>query len=428
MADNTIIIRIIADIASFREALKESGRLVEDLAQSSAHLPNITGDHDVFAPMEEAARRAEAAMRESYGDLAGLGARAGEIYGAATLGSETWIQILQDAFRAGETAQARIAIAEETLREQESVTGAREEQQRSGGQYQAELNAIADPSTAMQGIDSVLAPMSSSLQEFFRSTVQGTRTVSQAFKEMLRSLALEFATSGIKAGLMGGGKSSPWSAIFGTHGEDGGLEGVLLKALKGGWATTLGQMAAEARSWLSKVTSIFSGLTPAFGAIVNGMSSMWRAFTSAASLAAGILSSILRSNALKQASAAAVGTFSQVMQTVPPPASFILAPAAAAAAFGGTISLAAFEVGGLVPRDMLALVHRGEVVVPTSFADLLRSGQIGFGGGEVHLHYAPVFHVAGGRETARTLGADVENVFDMVRGGIRAGRHLRSRY
>ena len=50
--------------------------------------------------------------------------------------------------------------------------------------------------------------------------------------------------------------------------------------------------------------------------------------------------------------------------------------------------MASFDVGSWnLPGDMVAKVHQGEMTIPKTFADDLRSnGGLGGGGGDVHLH------------------------------------------
>lgn len=72
-----------------------------------------------------------------------------------------------------------------------------------------------------------------------------------------------------------------------------------------------------------------------------------------------------------------------------------LAPAAAASTFADTMSWASalgLAVGAWeIPQDMRAIIHKGEMVVPRTFAEGLR-GARGFGGGDVSMHYAPTIN------------------------------------
>ena len=107
----------------------------------------------------------------------------------------------------------------------------------------------------------------------------------------------------------------------------------------------------------------------------------------AAQAAAG--SATIASDAMQ----AAAGTYAAVAQI--PLVGPFLAPAAAAGAFAAVMaydSLASLDVGAWnVPRDMIANIHQGEMVVPQNFASGLRGANLG-GGGDVHATYAPTIH------------------------------------
>jgi hypothetical protein len=88
--------------------------------------------------------------------------------------------------------------------------------------------------------------------------------------------------------------------------------------------------------------------------------------------------------------------YAQVMAAVPYPANLALAPAQAAAAMGVIqgvgIPLATFDMGGLVPEDMIAQVHKGEYISTASDTQRALSG--GGGSSEVHIHIdGPVYGV-----------------------------------
>jgi hypothetical protein len=71
------------------------------------------------------------------------------------------------------------------------------------------------------------------------------------------------------------------------------------------------------------------------------------------------------------------------------PVGVVLGAASAAATFAGIMALSSFDVGGLVPRTQLAMVHGGERVLTerqnTTFERLVQGG----GGGDTHYHAAP---------------------------------------
>lgn len=94
---------------------------------------------------------------------------------------------------------------------------------------------------------------------------------------------------------------------------------------------------------------------------------------------------------LHDAKAAAAGAYSAVAGI--PFVGPILAPIAAGAAFAAVM---AFEKGGNVPTDTLAMLHKNEMVLPANIAEGVRSmtanqntNQSTVFGAPVHFHYAP---------------------------------------
>ena len=75
----------------------------------------------------------------------------------------------------------------------------------------------------------------------------------------------------------------------------------------------------------------------------------------------------------------------------------VLAPAAAAAAYAGTMAVAAFDIGAWsIPHDQLAMVHRNELVMPAAeagaFRSLLSGAANGGGSPSRSVTVAPNFH------------------------------------
>lgn len=73
---------------------------------------------------------------------------------------------------------------------------------------------------------------------------------------------------------------------------------------------------------------------------------------------------------------------------------WILGPIAGAAAFAACMAMS-YDVGtGSVPSDMAANIHKGEIIIPRTFSDGLRTGQLTLGGpaassgggGDFHMH------------------------------------------
>jgi hypothetical protein len=100
----------------------------------------------------------------------------------------------------------------------------------------------------------------------------------------------------------------------------------------------------------------------------------------------------------RQAGIAGAGAYASVMTSVPFPANVAAAPAAMAAAIAsvmGNLTLVS-AAGGIesVPNDMFAQIHKGESVIPESYASGLR-GLIAGGGGGHTFHYSPTVHAGG---------------------------------
>lgn len=109
--------------------------------------------------------------------------------------------------------------------------------------------------------------------------------------------------------------------------------------------------------------------------------------------------STMQGGIISHAASAAAATFDSVSQI--PIIGYLLAPAAAAVAFAGAAafgSLLSFDVGAWeLPGDMVAKVHKGEMIVPANFSDGLRSVLSGgtstsstspaTSGGDTHNHF-----------------------------------------
>lgn len=132
--------------------------------------------------------------------------------------------------------------------------------------------------------------------------------------------------------------------------------------------------------------------------------------TAAAVTTAGVEGATQKQTVLGHAYSAAAAVYDDVAQI--PYVGWILAPPAAAAAFiavsafGGGIP--SFDVGAWnLPSDTLAMVHKGEMIIPASIANDMRAGLGGAGGlGSLSMSYSPSINVPGGNGgqlTADTL-------------------------
>lgn len=96
------------------------------------------------------------------------------------------------------------------------------------------------------------------------------------------------------------------------------------------------------------------------------------------------------------AATSAAGAYSSVAAI--PYVGWAMAPAVAAGAEAAVLGFASFDVGTVgVPHDMMAQVHKDEIIIPQTFSDGLRSGDLQLGaasqnnaGGDVHFHNSPM--------------------------------------
>jgi hypothetical protein len=108
-------------------------------------------------------------------------------------------------------------------------------------------------------------------------------------------------------------------------------------------------------------------------AYVFGTSAQKTADISAAASKAALDQTAALAQITTSAGEAAAAQFADVMITVPYPENLAVAPAAAATAFAETMAFAAFAGGGIVPSDMLALVHGGEMVLPRPISETIQN-------------------------------------------------------
>ena len=128
--------------------------------------------------------------------------------------------------------------------------------------------------------------------------------------------------------------------------------------------------------------------------------------------------------------ASAAETFAGIFGFLAP----LLGPAAAGPAVAGQATVLAAGAalpsfaGGAwnLPSDMIAQVHRGEMIVPAGAAARMRDAASAGGGGDVHVHHATHFNVSAmdGRDVKRFLSGNGKAILGAINDSVRNGAHL----
>jgi hypothetical protein len=178
------------------------------------------------------------------------------------------------------------------------------------------------------------------------------------------------------------------------------------------------QDKARADAWRARWTAVSNAVAGGFGQVANQMTQLalrgdfslkklGKAFKDMtigmiANMVQFVVETIAKALMLKAADALTGGMVSAVIGA---------GKATSGGGIGGLLSLPSFDVGTTsVPRDMVAQIHKGEMIVPANFADGLRRGDVALGG------------QAGGEPSARGTLVDLDSrVLDTLR---RHGRAL----
>src|SRR5439155_1182856 len=121
------------------------------------------------------------------------------------------------------------------------------------------------------------------------------------------------------------------------------------------------------------------------------------------------------------AKTAGAHAFKSVMEAMPFPANVVLAPIAAAGAFGAVMAFGSFEKGGVIPSTGMHYLHEGEGILTTSqTVNLQQAADKGFSGRQ-SFHYSPVINAIDSRGVKAALWEHSEEISKIVRNEMRKG-------
>jgi hypothetical protein len=271
----------------------------------------------------------------------------------------------------------------------------------------------------------MFAPISSAFTTSINGIIQGTQSMQMAVGRSLDSILLKYIDVSIQSTVrwIAEEAQKTMATVTGTATRTAVVSqsATLQKAIQE--LELLGKMQTEA----GKTALTVSGEGARTAAVIAG--TQIRTAAQAAARAEGKAAEIA-SNQGEIMSAAATGAAKAYKALAGIP---VIGPALGAVAAVGTFAaieayknMASFDIGAWsVPRDMPAMVHAGETILPRPFADDYRSAVSGRGGdgggagsgGDVHLH----LHTPDAEGARRFLLDNQDSLVEAIRGALRAG-------
>jgi hypothetical protein len=242
----------------------------------------------------------------------------------------------------------------------------------------------------------------SGVEGAFKSTITGmltrTATLRQGMQKIATSILEGFVDIGLK--MLGNWMATQIAMTMATtvqskvrNAIDAGQSGMgaLLGAIVARW--TAGEAA--------KTGAVAAGATARTGIEATAAATEVGLTTTATAMKTAIKVPAAVAEITMDAGTAAAGAFSS--QAAIPIVGPALGAAAAATAMAAVMGFASFAKGSWdVPEDMMAQIHKGEMIVPAGAAARIRDGGGSSQGGSASLHYAPSLSMNGAGNISRT--------------------------
>lgn len=250
--------------------------------------------------------------------------------------------------------------------------------------------------------DASTAPISSAIDGQVGAMLRGTQTIGQSVRNVLGNIVIGYAEMGVKA-------AQHWAAsqlmqLFVHQSTEAAKTGSSVAGAAARSTVAAGETATENAGLLVRVGRWIAtqlGMTGATAAGATAREGVLTAEQIAATEATGLAA---RLNIAAAAAVAAAWAFADSAQLGPP--GLAAAPGVAAGAYGAVmayqLAVPSLDVGAWnVPRDMMANIHAGEMVVPANFASGMRGGGVGGATNNVNLNYGP--KISGGGDPQSLL-------------------------
>ena len=392
------------DIKNYKAALDEKTRLLQQQMQDERKIREIALQSqakilkiDLAGTPAPKGKGSEGIIDSLFGDVDGSGAKAELDRHMDALKAEFAAKQAEFSDVINDSNSTPVQIAEA----QAKLVAATE-------QYAVDatnLNKQA-ASQVTQAWENAFAPIEHAFDSSIQGMLQGTQTLQAGIQKLAQSMVLSFTQSGIKQafGWLSKQLSSLSAPVFG-----GARIPDVGSALGAG--TGAGGQVAQTSALTANTTAITS-LTAA----LTGHSAVVTANTTAATAGTAATTS----NTAAQTTNLVGNTVQTDVNTAAVSANTAAVSAESATSGGGGLFsaalsfLPAFDVGSNnVPRDMVAQIHQGEIIVPAAHAAGIRSGQsmLGFGSKSMALPdgAAENMRAAGSDEAPGSMGGNSYN-------------------